>query len=294
MKMEQRQDAPQQDKRAEIQIGGLVNGQGWDEWLDDPKTYRVKRAHLELLHAIPSKGRLILDAGCGPGTYGIILAEEGNDVVAIDISPEEVRRARSRGKQKQLRFSPQVADLERLPFKDNTFEVCFSGWVLHHFPNTNSAVSELYRVLKPGGLLALAEPNDSNTVAKLSRFVEDLPLLRRWVLAAGWDTPNRVSHSHHDYVASLREQGFADIKISPCFPGSLPPLPSRPAKWSTMLLLHFLFRCRSCMFVASSKLLPRRMGGTDLLITATKREQWSISIAAAGLDRSIEGERGQR
>lgn len=285
---------PIQDKRAEIQIGGLVKEDGWDEWLDDPRTHRVKRTHLELLHILPSKDRLILDAGCGPGTYGIILAEEGNSVVAIDISSEEVRLARSRSERKQLTFLPQIGDLERLPFKDDTFEVCFSGWVLHHFPNTGPAVAELHRVLKPGGLLALAEPNESNIVARFSRFVEDLPLLRRWVMAVGWDTPNRVSHSHHDYVTNMRQQGFGDIRVSSCFPGALPPLPGRSAKGFRMLLLHFLFHCRSWMFAASSKLLPRPLSGADLLITATKGSQPPVvTLHTLGSDRSLDDRREQ-
>lgn len=263
-----------QDKKAEIDIGSVVPD---DEWLDDARTYKVKRTHLELLHIIPSQGRLILDAGCGPGAYGLILAEEGNNVIGIDISTEFIQRATDRGKRKDLKFSAQIGDLERLPFKDNSFEICFCGWVLHHFSDLGLAVEELYRVLKPGGLIALAEPNESNIAAKLSRFVENMPLVRHLVLSAGWDTPNRAIHTYNDYVKTLERQGFTDVRISSCFPGGgLPPLPAKPQQWGLrafiMPLLHMLFHSRRLIFLFSSKVLTGPLNGADLLVTGTKKD----------------------
>ncbi len=259
-----------QDKIGEMDAGSLVPD---DKWLDNPKRYHVKKTHLEVLHAIPSKGKLVLDAGCGPGTYGMILAEEGNRVVGIDISPPFVVQGRERGRKKSLTFMPQLGDLERLPFKDNSFDTVFAGWVLHHFPDTTMVVQELYRVLKPGGLFALAEPNEANIIARFSRFVEDLPLLRRWVLAAGWDTPNRASHAHHEYATVLGQQGFTNVQVTSWFHSPLPALPSRSPNRFRMFILHFLFGCRSFMFSTAARLLPASLSGNDLLITATKEPQ---------------------
>jgi SAM-dependent methyltransferase len=262
-----------QDKKAEMDVGSVVPD---DRWLDDARTYHVKRTHLELLQLIPSPRRLILDAGCGPGTYGIILAEEGNDVIGIDISAEFVRTARDRGKRKALKFWPQIGDLERLPFKDNSFEVCFSGWVLHHFPDLGPVCAELCRVLKPGGMIALAEPNESSVAARLSRFVEDLPLIRQWVLKVGWDTPNRAVHTHDHYRETLERHGFRDIKVSSCFPGVLPPLPGKSQNRGLGLLivsfLHALFYLRQLIFIPLTKIFSGSLNGTDLLITATKKD----------------------
>ncbi len=71
----------------------------------------------------------------------------------------------------------------------------------------NAAVSELARVLKPGGMIAMAEPNESNLAVRFSRFIEDLPLLRTWVLHEGWDTPNRTINKHKQYVEALAQHG---------------------------------------------------------------------------------------
>jgi len=262
-----------QDKQAEIAVG---SGTPEDEWLEDTRGYRVRRVHLELLQLISSQGQLILDAGCGPGTYGIMLAKEGNKVVGVEISPEATQVARERANEKKVIFLPVVGDLERLPFKDNSFDICFCGWVLHHFPDTGTAVAELSRVLKPAGKIALAEPNESNVAMRFSRFVEDLPLLRGWVLRAGWDSPNRTIHRHNHYVEALERQGFTDIGVRSCFPGGLPPLPAKSQKRGlsslSLMLIHILVRLRRLLFMVADKVLPHPLNGADLLITGAKRE----------------------
>jgi len=260
-----------QDKETEIGVG---SGTPEDEWLEDSRQYRVRRTHLELLQLIPSQGQLILDAGCGPGTYGIMLAQKGNEVIGIEISRKAAVTAKERAKKKKVSFSSVVGDLERLPFKDNSFDICFCGWVLHHFPDTGIAVAGLTRVVKPRGMIALAEPNESNLAVRFGRFIEDLLLVRGWVLSAGWDTPNRTIHRHEHYVRALERQGFTDIKVNSCFPGGLPPLPARPQKGGLsflgFLLIHILVRLRCCLFVIAAKVLPRPLNGADLLITASK------------------------
>jgi 2-polyprenyl-3-methyl-5-hydroxy-6-metoxy-1,4-benzoquinol methylase len=256
-----------QDKQAEMEVG---SGPPEDEWLEDSQGYRVRKTHLELLHLVPSQGLRILDAGCGPGTYGIMLAQEGNVVTGVEISPKAVQVANERANRKGVNFSALVGDLEGLSFEDGFFDVGFSGWVLHHFPDMNTATAELARVLKPGGKIALAEPNESNLAMRLSRFVENLPLLRRWVLNAGWDTPNRTSHRHKDYVRALEQNGFTDIVVSSCFPGGLPPLPAKSGKGINVLTINILVRLRRILFIAAFKILPPPLNGADLLVTGIK------------------------
>jgi ubiquinone/menaquinone biosynthesis C-methylase UbiE len=262
-----------QDKTTEINVNSVVPGK---DWLEDPRGDRARRAHLELLHLIPLKGQLILDTGCGPGTYGMILASEGNEVIGSDISAESVKAARDRADNKSVNFSSLVADSEKLPLKSDSFDVCFCGFTLHHFPDINAAVSECARILKPGARIAIVEPNESSFATRFSRFIEDLPLLRTWVLNAGWDTPNRTTHIYRDYTEALEQQGFTEIKVSSCFPGGLPPLPSKPqkglgAKFS-LLLINILVRIRRLLNIFFLKSLPGKLNGADLLITGIKKK----------------------
>lgn len=244
-----------------------------DEWLEDTRGYRVRNTHLELLGLNSLRGQLIIDAGCGPGTYGIMLAQKGNEVIGVEISPEGARVAKERADTKKVSFLPVNGDLEKLPFHDNSFDICFCGWVLHHFPDINGVVVELTRVLKPGGRIILVEPNESNLAMRFSRFIEDLPLLRRWILRAGWDTPNRTITKHQHYIEALSNHGIIDLKLSSCFPGGLPPLRTKGKKASNFIVataIAVMFLLRRLMFISADKVLPRPLNGADLLITGTK------------------------
>lgn len=262
-----------QDKQAESIVGNVIPE---DEWLDDAQAYRVRRTHLELLGLTLVRGKKILDAGCGPGTYGIMLAQAGNEVVGIEISPGSVQVANRRAIGKGANFMARIGDIEKLPFEDKYFDICFCGWVLHHFPDIDASVSELARVLKPGGIIAFTEPNESNIAVRFSRFVEDLPLIRKWVLHEGWDTPNRTINKHNRYVGALAKYGITDIKVSSCFPGGIQALPPKSRKGAqgliNLLSIKILVRTRRSIFTIAYKILPRPLNGADLLISGVKAD----------------------
>lgn len=100
-------------------------------------------------------GKKILDAGCGSGRYAIALARCGAaKVTAIDISPEAIRLARERASAYSNVFF-QTGSVLDLPFKNKTFDFVWCAGVLHHTRNSNLGLSEITRVLKPGGKLFL-------------------------------------------------------------------------------------------------------------------------------------------
>jgi 2-polyprenyl-3-methyl-5-hydroxy-6-metoxy-1,4-benzoquinol methylase len=260
-----------QDKQTEMLVG---SGTPEDDWLEDTRGYRVRLTHLELLRLTSLKGKKILDAGCGPGTYGLMLAQQGNEVTGVEIAPGGVIIANERAKQKGVTFKAQVGDLEKLPFPDNTFDVCYCGWVLHHFPDISVAISELVRVLKPGGIIAMAEPNESCMAVRFSRWVEDLPLLRSWVLKEGWDTPNRTINKHYVYLAALEKIGITKIKMTSCYPGGMPPLPPKSKIGFKAVLsltaIKTLVTLRCLIFTIGNKVLPKPFNGSDLLVIGIK------------------------
>lgn len=98
-------------------------------------------------------GKLVLDAGCGPGRYLDLVARSGAQVVGVDLSLAiDVAR-------ENFQNDPNVhllqADLLRLPFPPRTFDFVFSIGVLHHTRNTREAFLRLVKVTKPGGEVAL-------------------------------------------------------------------------------------------------------------------------------------------
>lgn len=103
----------------------------------------------------------VLDAGTGTGRFAIYLAQMGLNVVAMDTSPEMIKIARNKAQELgcQHRIQFVVADIENLPFKATSFDGFCSIIVLIHFAFLDQAVSELARILKPGGVAVLDTPS---------------------------------------------------------------------------------------------------------------------------------------
>ena len=105
-----------------------------------------------------SSGDRILDVGCGPGniTADLVRRVPGATVRGIDVSPEIIERATSEyGSLPGLSFS--VDDVYGLDAADATFDVVYVHQVLQHLHDPVSALREIRRVLRPGGLVALRE-----------------------------------------------------------------------------------------------------------------------------------------
>ena len=98
-----------------------------------------------------ARGLKVLEIGCGLGTDGAQFAEAGADYTGIDLTDAAVDLARKRFELFGLSGDFQTADAENLPFPENTFDLVYSHGVLHHTPDTQKAIREVHRVLRPGG-----------------------------------------------------------------------------------------------------------------------------------------------
>lgn len=100
-------------------------------------------------------GKKCLDAGCGGGRYALALAGLGaREVTGVDISVEAIADARRRAEQLHItNVTFQEGSLTRLPFADGSFDCVISSGVLMHTIAPMQVLSELTRVLRPGGML---------------------------------------------------------------------------------------------------------------------------------------------
>lgn len=98
-----------------------------------------------------ANGKKVLEVGCGNGFVLSRFASKGALVTGVDITPTGVELCKKRFSLFDLKGEFIVADAQHLPFEDNSFDMICSMGVLHHVPDTEKAVSEIYRVLKPGG-----------------------------------------------------------------------------------------------------------------------------------------------
>jgi ubiquinone/menaquinone biosynthesis C-methylase UbiE len=95
--------------------------------------------------------RDVLEVGCGIATDGLLFARAGARYTGTDLTAEALALARRRFELEGLDASFVRASAERLPFPQGSFDLVYSHGVLHHLPNTEAAVGELHRVLRPGG-----------------------------------------------------------------------------------------------------------------------------------------------
>jgi ubiquinone/menaquinone biosynthesis C-methylase UbiE len=100
----------------------------------------------------------VLDVGCGPGIVTEALSPYVQTIVAYDLSPQMVEAARIRCTSAGLyNVEYETGMIESLPYEDEHFDRVVSRLVMHHLPETNKAFNEMYRVLKKGGKLILAD-----------------------------------------------------------------------------------------------------------------------------------------
>jgi ubiquinone/menaquinone biosynthesis C-methylase UbiE len=104
---------------------------------------------------------IFLDAGCGSCAHAVRLASHGFFVQAIDFSESILQTAKINIKARKFenKITLQNASILSLPFKDKSFGYVLCWGVLMHIPDLEQALSELVRVLKPGGTLIISENN---------------------------------------------------------------------------------------------------------------------------------------
>lgn len=115
-----------------------------------------KRVRIVFDRLLPEslENKLLLDAGCGTGWFSQRAVQRGSRVVSMDVGIELLHEVA-----KKCETNRAIGDTCRLAYRDGTFDVVISSEVIEHVRDPGSAVRELTRVLKPGGILVLTTPN---------------------------------------------------------------------------------------------------------------------------------------
>ncbi len=151
----------------------------FNEWARAGRCEGMEKAHrpvgeraIALMHVTPEVR--VLDVGCGSGWATRVLAKLAFNgrVTGIDISDEMVRVA-SEASSSFVNVDFQVVSAERLPFPDREFTHAFSMESLYYYANIPKALSEIHRVLKPGGLFVMVVDLYWENEAS-HRWIEDL------------------------------------------------------------------------------------------------------------------------
>ena len=126
--------------------------------------------------SLPVRGRL-LDVGGGTGRVSSAIRDLVDEVVIADVSFGMLEKA------DRSTLKPVCGGSESLPFADNFFERVIMVDALHHVINQTDSAREMLRVLKPGGVLVIEEPDIRTFGVKLIALAEKLLLMRSHFLA---------------------------------------------------------------------------------------------------------------
>jgi ubiquinone/menaquinone biosynthesis C-methylase UbiE len=124
------------------------------DWFLEVERYRYQEYAPwmnEVMEFTKHKGSKVLEIGGGLGTDLVQFAKHGAITTDVDLSSGHLSLARENFKLRGLSGTFVHHDAEVLPFSDEIFDVVYSNGVIHHTPNTQGVVEEIFRVLKPGG-----------------------------------------------------------------------------------------------------------------------------------------------
>jgi SAM-dependent methyltransferase len=149
-----------------------------------------------------SRGKRVLDLGCGAGEAAVWFAKQGADVVASDLSPQFLDLVERVARLHGTTVHTHLADADRFDLPPASFDLVYAGNVLHHV-DLDKTLEQIHRVLKPGGKLFTWDPLRHNPVINVYRR-----------MAAGVRTEDE--HPFHIRDVKRYERYFVDVRYQ-CF-----------------------------------------------------------------------------
>ena len=208
--------------------------------------------HKDFFDILKTKVRFkdVLDYGCGTGNFAKKISSlKPKKLVAIDISEEAIKKAKSETKSEENEIDYRVENCENSNLSSDSFDIIYGSAILHHL-NLNKSLKELNRMLKKGGIILFAEPMATNPIINIYRKF----------------TPKARSADEHPLV-------FQDIKLIESM------FKNVETKYYGFLTLIFFPFYKS---PESSKLF-RFISGIDRMILKTKYLRflaWSVLVKA--------------
>ena len=155
-------------------------------------------------------GQIVLDLGSGGGLDCFLAAKKvgaNGHVIGVDMTPEMLARARSSAERMGVtNVEFRHGYLEALPVDDNSIDVTISNCVINLSPDKAKVFNEVFRVLKPGGKLAVS---DIVTDGPLPDAIKQSLSMWAGCVAGAVDAK--------DYIAMMENAGFTNITITPTF-----------------------------------------------------------------------------
>lgn len=190
-----------------------------DSWYS--LVWKVGREYWADIFDRNSKGKKMLECGAGSAKISLYMARLGYNCTMLDNSKEGLKTGQYRFKEEKLPGKFILDDVTKMKFKKGSFDVVFSGGLLHHLHDLQPALNEMARVLKKGGLCAAVVIPDKfscqtigNAEAYMVRFVKKL-IKGKWkgiIKNSKNDFPFYVnSYSLKEYKKAFDSAGFINV-----------------------------------------------------------------------------------
>jgi arsenite methyltransferase len=154
------------------------------------------------------RGEVVLDLGSGAGIDCFLAARRvgpGGHVIGVDMTPEMVSKARAGARSARFRnVEFRLGEIEHLPVADRSVDVIVSNCVVNLAPDKAAVYREAFRVLRPGGRLAISDVVATRPITPAQR--KDLDL---------WSSCSSGALEARKLVALLRRSGFRDVDVRP-------------------------------------------------------------------------------
>jgi ubiquinone/menaquinone biosynthesis C-methylase UbiE len=184
-----------------------------DEWSRSVLARRTGAAAAFLAPHLRSGMRLI-DCGCGPGSITVDLARAvaPGEAIGIDLRDDALTQGRTLARERGItNVTFHAASVYQLPYADSSFDAAFACAVLQHLATPLAALKELRRVMKPGGVIGIADGSSTITF----RYPTN-PILQAWDRLRGLEREYNTGRPYEALAlrALLREAGFARTRAS--------------------------------------------------------------------------------
>lgn len=224
--------------------------------------------HADFIERYIASGDRVLDAGCGPGRFSIVVARLGARVTALDLSIGQLQLAEEKIREAGLSdrvddfISGDITDLSLFPDEGFDAAVCYGGALSYVCERRHEAASELVRVVRPGGILLISVMSRYGASANLVRR-PTIPILKD---AEVWDVWGVVKHGDLP--------GFSSVQVNMRHP---------PMHMFTSEELRDLLPGSHVLELAGSNVTAFE-GSTAIEDVSEDRQAWATAV---GLEREL-------
>lgn len=155
-----------------------------------------------------SPGSRVLDVACGSGNLAVPAAHKGAEVIGVDIATNLVAQARERAKSEGLSIQFDEGDAEQLPYENESFDTVVTMFGAMFAPRPELVASELIRVCKSGGRIAMANWTPAGFIGEMfkttGKHVTPPP-----------NMPSPLKWGDQETVKERLSNGIADLQMTP-------------------------------------------------------------------------------